>query len=170
MIENNKQVNINYKLRHKDIQGELIESTYDAKPLSFVYGKGNMIPKFEENIASLSEGDHFDFSIKSVDAYGEIKPDAILELDVNIFESNGSIDHEMLKVGNSIPMQDSNGGRMDGIVISVSDTHVKMDFNHPLAGKDLHFEGEVLAITEPVMEMAHEHGEEGCGCGSGCGC
>jgi FKBP-type peptidyl-prolyl cis-trans isomerase SlyD len=79
----------------------------------------------------------------------------------------------MVKIGNMIPMQDSKGQRMDGIVKEVSNDKVKMDFNHPLAGTDLYFEGEILAITEPVVEMAHEHNHsegDGCGCGSGCGC
>lgn len=170
MIENNKQVNLNYVLRHKDAQGELIESTYDAKPLSFIYGQGQMVPKFEEQIGQLGEGDAFKFTVEAQDAYGEINPASVVDVDINAFQSEGSINHDILTIGNSIPMQDSNGGRMNGIVLSVSDTHVNMDFNHPLAGKDLYFEGEILAITEPVMEMAHEHGAGGCGCGSGCGC
>jgi len=174
MITINKQVNLNYILRNNNAEGEMIESTYDSKPLAFVYGQGKMLPKFEENINGLGEGDKFKFTLKPEDAYGMIQEGALIDIPLNTFEANGSIDYNMIKVGNSIPMQDSKGQRMDGIVKEISDSNVKMDFNHPLAGKQLHFEGEVLAITEPTLEMAHEHGHDhggdSCGCGSGCGC
>jgi FKBP-type peptidyl-prolyl cis-trans isomerase SlyD len=173
MVTDNKQINLNYNLRNGSADGKMIESTLDSKPLSFVFGQGKMLPKFEENIAGLHEGDHFQFTIKSADAYGEFQDGAIIDIPLNTFEANGSIDYEMVKIGNMIPMQDSKGQRMDGIVKEVSNDKVKMDFNHPLAGTDLYFEGEILAITEPVVEMAneHNHGEgDGCGCGSGCGC
>ncbi|MCK5857476.1 MAG: FKBP-type peptidyl-prolyl cis-trans isomerase [Bacteroidales bacterium] len=174
MIEINKQVNLNYILRNADLSGDVIESTYDSKPLSFIYGQGKMLPKFEENIGQLNEGDSFSFELNPEEAYGIIQEAAVIEIPLNTFEANGSIDYDMVKVGNSIPMQDSKGQRMNGLVLALTDQSVKMDFNHPLAGKKLHFEGEILAVTEPVMEMAHEHGHEhggdGCGCGSGCGC
>jgi len=174
MVTDNKQININYTLRNGSSEGKMIESTYDSKPISFVYGHGKMLPKFEENIAGLTEGDQFEFTIKSAEAYGELQDGAVIDIPLNVFEANGTVDYEMIKVGNLVPMQDSKGQRMDGIVKEVSDKIVKMDFNHPLAGTDLHFVGEILAITEPVMEMAHEHGHDhggdSCGCGSGCGC
>ena len=173
MVKDNKQINLNYTLRESNTEGKVIESTYDSKPISFVYGQAKMLPKFEENIAGLSEGNYFEFTIKSADAYGDIQEEAIIDIPLNVFETNGSVDYEMIKVGNLVPMQDSKGQRMDGIVKEVNDEFIKMDFNHPLAGIDLHFTGEILAITEAVMELAHEHahgGGEGCGCGSGCGC
>jgi len=172
MIEANKQVNLNYTLHENNIDGKIIESTYDSKPLAFVYGQGKMLPKFEENLTGLKEGDSFSFTLKPEDAYGKIQEAAVIDIPLNTFEANGSIDYEMVKVGNVIPMQDSRGQRMDGLILEVNNDTVKMDFNHPLAGKTLHFSGEILAITEAVPEMAHdhEHGGDSCGCGSGCGC
>jgi len=173
MIALNKQVNLNYILKNNDAEGEVIESTYDSKPLSFVYGQGKMLPKFEESLNGLGEGDKFKFTLKPEDAYGVIQDGALIDIPLNTFEANGSIDYNMIKIGNSIPMQDSKGQRMDGIILEIDDSIVKMDFNHPLAGKQLHFEGEILAITEAVLEQAHEHQHgdgDGCGCGSGCGC
>lgn len=173
MVIENKQINLNYSLRNGSAEGTMIESTLDSKPLSFVFGQGKMLPKFEEHIAGMKEGDNFEFTIKTADAYGETQEGAIIDIPLNTFEANGSIDYEMVKVGNLIPMQDSQGQRMDGLVKEINDETIKMDFNHPLAGTDLHFQGEILAITEPVMELAHEHehgGGDGCGCGSGCGC
>ena len=173
MIAINKQVNLNYILKNNDAEGDVIESTYDSKPLAFVYGQGKMLPKFEENINGLGEGDQFKFTLKPEDAYGMIQEGALIDIPLNTFEANGSIDYNMVKVGNSIPMQDSKGQRMDGTILKIDDSIVKMDFNHPLAGKQLHFEGEILAITDAVIEQAHEHHHgdgDSCGCGSGCGC
>ncbi len=82
----------------------------------------------------------------------------------------------MLAVGNSIPMQDAQGNRLNGIVLELTDENVKMDFNHPLAGEDLHFSGAVLAVREASEDELVEAagcGSDGCepgGCGSGCSC
>ena len=160
MVTDNKQINLNYNLRNGNADGIMIESTLDSKPLSFVFGQGKMLPKFEENIAGLEEGDHFEFTIKSADAYGELKDGAIIDIPLNTFEANGSIDYEMVKVGNMIPMQDSKGQRMDGIVKEIGNDMVKMDFNHPLAGTDLHFEGEIVELrdaTEEEIQHGHVH-------------
>lgn len=174
MITTNKAVKLNYNLRENDHKENLIESTYNTNPLEFVFGTGKMIPMFEQKLEGKSAGDRFAFGIPAHEAYGEINPSAILDLDINIFEYHGKIDFEMLKVGNTIPMSDSNGSRMNGIVKEVNEKQVKMDFNHPLAGKNLYFEGEILEVNDAETVMAHEHGHEhgegGCGCGSGCGC
>jgi FKBP-type peptidyl-prolyl cis-trans isomerase SlyD len=189
MIAENKVVTLNYTLRENSAQGLVLESTYEGKALEFIYGKANMMPSFEENIAGLADGSKFSFSIKSDDAYGEVNPSAVVDLDVNMFKVHDKIDYDVIKVGNSVPMQDSNGNRMDGLVIELTDDKVKMDFNHPLAGKDLFFEGEVIGIRDASEEElshghchseggscgsggghGHSHDDGGCGCGSGCGC
>jgi len=182
MITANKLVKVNYTLRENNSEGEIIESTYNAEPLEFVFGQGRMIPLFEEKLNGLKEGEKFSFVIESDDAYGAFNEQAIIDLDINIFEAHGKIDYEMLTPGNKIPMRDSEGRRMDGLVIEVTDKNVKMDFNHPLAGKDLHFEGEILTIAdaseEDMMSSScgcgsgghkhnHENSEDSCGCGSG---
>ena len=178
----NKSVILHYNLKENDVNGQLIESTYDSRPLDFVFGAGKMIPMFEEMLEGKIEGDKFAFSIPSEQAYGEINENAIMDLDLSIFEYHGKIDYDMLKVGNSIPMRDSRGNRIDGRVLSLDEKSVKMDFNHPLAGKNLFFEGEILSVTElSEEELAHVHSHHhhgdscdsdggGCGCGTGCGC
>lgn len=176
MIATNKSVVLNYNLKENDAQGQLIESTYESNPLEFIFGAGKMIPMFEEMLEGKDAGDKFAFSIPADQAYGELNPAAIMDLDISIFEYHGKIDYEMIKVGNSVPMRDSNGHRVDGVVMEVTDTNVKMDFNHPLAGKNLFFEGEVLSVNDVSeeelahMHQGHNHDDGGCGCGTGCGC
>jgi FKBP-type peptidyl-prolyl cis-trans isomerase SlyD len=182
MITTNKSVVLHYNLKENDSNGQLIESTYSSRPLEFIFGSGKMIPMFEEMLEGKSDGDSFAFSIPAEQAYGEPNANAIMDLELSIFEYHGKIDYDMLKIGNSVPMSDSQGHRIDGVVKEITDSHVKMDFNHPLAGKNLFFQGEILSVSDVSeeelahMHSHHHHGGDscesdgGCGCGTGCGC
>jgi FKBP-type peptidyl-prolyl cis-trans isomerase SlyD len=171
MITTNKSVKLNYQLKEDNAEGRMIESTYESSPLEFVFGAGKMIPMFEEQLEGKAEGDKFAFSIPADQAYGQVNPSAVMNLDLDIFRHEGEVDYNVIKVGNMVPMRDSQGRRMDGLVKEVTETQVSMDFNHPLAGINLYFEGEILSVSDaPVEVHEHHHGEGGCGCGSGCGC
>lgn len=175
-IGRNKFVSLTYQLRLNGAEGEMIEETTKDSPLEFLFGAGRMIEMFEQKLESMKAGDSFNFELKADEAYGQVNKDAIVELPKNIFEVNGAIDEEMLTVGNSIPMQDAQGNRLNGIILEMTDENVKMDFNHPLAGEDLHFSGAVLAVreaTEDELVEAAGCSSDGCdsgGCGSGCSC
>ncbi|MBN2746196.1 MAG: FKBP-type peptidyl-prolyl cis-trans isomerase [Bacteroidales bacterium] len=173
MITVNKSVVLHYNLKEDNSEGQLIESTYTSEPLEFVFGSGKMIPMFEDMLEGKMAGDKFAFSIPVEQAYGEINSAAVMDLDITVFEYHGKVDYEMVRVGNVIPMRDSNGHRIDGKVLEMDETKVKIDFNHPLAGKNLYFEGEVLSVEdyeEHEHHHHHHHDDGGCGCGSGCGC
>ncbi len=162
MITKDKIVSLNYRLFEDSVKGNKVEETYGREPLTFIYGKGMMIPKFEENITNLKANDKFSFTLKPAEAYGEITAEALVDIDKNIFEVDGKIDESLLAIGNAIPMKDSNGGRLDGIVKEVTADKVKMDFNHPMAGKTLYFEGEVVEVRDATAEElshSHVHGE-----------
>lgn len=72
------------------------------------------------------------------EAYGERNEEHVLELSKDMFIVDGKFDEEMIFPGNTVPMMDSNGSRLNGSVLEVKDDIVVMDFNHPLAGEDLH--------------------------------
>lgn len=173
-IERNAFVSLTYQLRLNGAEGELIEETGNDSPLEFVFGAGRMLEMFEQKLEGLQAGDEFNFELKAEDAYGDVNEDAVVELPKNIFEINGAIDEDMLAVGNSVPMQDAQGNRLNGIVLDVTDETVKMDFNHPLAGDDLHFSGSIMAVREASQdELMAAIGGDNCssgGCGSGCSC
>lgn len=175
-IDRNKFVSLSYELRINGEEGELIEKTEAESPLEFVFGAGKMIEMFENKIEGLAAGDNFAFELKADEAYGDVNPDAVVDLPKNIFEVDGTIADGLLTVGNNIPMMDAHGHRMNGIVLEVTDENVKMDFNHPLAGDDLFFTGSVLSVRDASdAELADAVGcGDGCddgGCSSGgCGC
>jgi FKBP-type peptidyl-prolyl cis-trans isomerase SlyD len=171
-ITANKAVAAEYELYvDGETEGELelMEKATADQPLNFVYGVGMMLPKFEENLFGLAAGDKFDFTINTEDAYGEYDDESVIDLDRAIFEIDGKIDEEVIFEGNVVPLMDSEGHRVNAQVVSINDTHVKVDLNHPLAGETLHFKGSVLEVREASdKELAALLG--GGGCGSGCGC
>lgn len=153
-----------YTLTEVDESGSMIQEVEKEKPFVFIYGSGFLLPKFEENIAGLEPGAKYAFALASDVAYGPQREDAFMDLDVSIFEIDGKIDENILHVGNDIPMQNDEGHTLMGKVIEISDDKVKMDFNHPLAGIDLFFKGEILDVREATseeMEHGHVHGPEG---------
>lgn len=167
-IAKDKMVSVTYNLRLDGKDGEIFETAEKTNPLVFLCGAGMMLPAFENVLMDKKAGDSFEIFIPAIDGYGEENEDAIVDLPKNIFQVNGKFDEELITPGNSVPMMSSNGQRMEGLVISVEDETVKMDFNHPLAGEDLHFTGEILEVrdaTEEELKSAYSAG----GCGGGCG-
>lgn len=167
-VAKNKVVSLVYELRVDGKEGEIVEKLNDSNPLTFIYGTGNLLPKFESNISGLKVGDAFDFVLKSDEAYGASSDDAVVDVPKEVFVVDGNFDSEMVKEGNAIPMLDGDGNRLNGIVLNVSDSTVKMDFNHPLADEDLFFAGTVVDIREATEEeLSHGHIHHACGCGNG---
>jgi FKBP-type peptidyl-prolyl cis-trans isomerase SlyD len=104
-------------------------------------------------------GEGFDFIIAAASGYGEYDADKLAEIPIEAFQGpDGSIDEEMVQPGNELPMVDSDGNRLLGIVDEVTPEFVRMDFNHPLAGSDLHFTGIILNVREASQdEISHGH-------------
>ncbi len=167
-IAENKVVSIIYQLRKDDHHGDVVEELTREKPLTFLFGRGNLLPKFEENLAGLNEGDPFQFSLTSDEAYGPVEENAIVDVPIDVFRIEGELDHNLLKTGNTIPMLDREGNRLNGIVREIGEEAVVMDFNHPMAGTNLYFSGEVTEIrdaSEDELEHGHIHSHESCeGC------
>ncbi|MDR1197881.1 MAG: FKBP-type peptidyl-prolyl cis-trans isomerase [Prevotellaceae bacterium] len=152
-IENNKSIALAYVLK---VEGEVIETVSKEEPMCVIFGHGYLLPKFEENIKGKKVGDAFDFELKAADAYGEIDDDAFVELPKSLFEVDGNIDENLFTVGNVIPMRDSHGNRLNGTVDSASDAAIVMNFNHPLAGCNLDFTGEVVDVHDMTPEELEE--------------
>ncbi len=177
-IENNTFVEVEYELFVNGENGELelMERATPADPLSFIYGVGMMLPKFEQNLLGLKAEETFDFVIGHDEAYGEYDDEAVIELERAIFEIDGKLDEEMVFEGNIVPLMDSEGNRLQAQVVSVTDTHVTVDLNHPLAGETLYFKGKVLSVREATSDELNAlfggcsgcHGHED-GCGGHCG-
>lgn len=173
-VTEDKVISLIYELRRDNKDGELVEALTEENPLTFLYGSGNLLSKFENNILGLGEGDKFNFTLSSDDAYGSLEDNAIVNIPLVAFEVDGKVDYNLVKTGSSIPMVDSEGRRLTGIIKSIGDDSVKMDFNHPMAGATLHFSGKITSIREASPDEithGHIHTPKGChGCDHGsCG-
>jgi FKBP-type peptidyl-prolyl cis-trans isomerase SlyD len=118
-----------------------------------------MIPKFEENLSTLSTGDTYDFRIAAAEGYGEFDEEAVANLPKEMFQGT-----EIPQIGEVLPLQDNNGNRFQGQVVSVTEDSVIVDLNHPMAGQELHFKGEILNVrpaTPEELSHGHAHGPDG---------
>lgn len=160
--EKNKVVTVNYTLSTFEQEGmpeTTVEETNAEHPFVFLYGSGDLLEDFESALANKVKGDKFDFGIAYERGYGPVHVDHIVNVPLEAFkDKEGNIDDEMVYVGNVLPMQDHEGNHLQGLVSEITDVHVKMDFNHPLAGKNLHFIGEILDIRPASLEeLSHGH-------------
>lgn len=160
-IAKDKVISVSYELRTSE-NGEIVEKTQEENPLTFLFGHGNMLPKFESNLEGLKQGDKFEFKLDSQDAYGKYNPKAVIDVPKSAFEVEGKVDEKLLQLGATVPMMDNNGNRFNGIVKEILDEKVKMDFNHPMADQNLFFNGEILEIREASEnELKHGHVHQG---------
>jgi len=160
-IESQHVVSLTYDLyvNQEDGTEALVESATQEQPLTFLYGAGQMLPKFEEHLSTLSTGDNFDFQLSAEDAYGEYNDEAVANLPKDMFEGN-----DMPEVGSILPLQDNEGNRFQGQVVSVVEDSVIVDLNHPMAGQQLHFKGEIINVRPANAEElshGHAHGADG---------
>lgn len=175
----NKYITVAYRLyTMENGEKELFEEAKAEHPFQFISGLGTTLEDFETQVSDLAKGDKFEFTIVADRAYGAYDEQHVIELPKHIFEIDGKFDNEHIKEGNIVPLMTSDGQRVNASVVEIKPDVVVVDLNHPLAGADLIFEGEVIenrpATNEEIQELVKMMSGEGCGCGcdscgSGCG-
>lgn len=159
----NAAVSLVFELHIDDADGELVEKIDPKKPFEFIFGAGQLLGSFEKNIEGLESSKDFEFKLSSEDAYGTINKEAIIDLPREVFSEDGK-ESKDLKEGNIIHMMDKEENELEGKVIKISKDSVNMDFNHPMAGKNLYFKGTVISVrdaTREEIEHGHVHGPGG---------
>jgi FKBP-type peptidyl-prolyl cis-trans isomerase SlyD len=164
-IEDNKVVGIEYTVKDA-ATGEVVDSNVGGAPLEFITGKNQIIPGLEKKIKEMSLGEEADVLVKAEEAYGPRNEEAIQKLPKEQFEGIE------LQKGMTLYGQGENGETVQVSVVDFDDKEVTIDFNHPLAGKDLMFSVKVVsqrdATAEEVMTgqvQKDEHCDDGsCGC------
>jgi len=153
-------VSLTYDLYiNQDGSEQLVESTTLEQPLTFLYGAGQMLPKFEENLSTLSTGDAYDFKLAAEDAYGQYEDDAVANLPKEMFAGQ-----DLPEIGAVLPLQDNNGNHFQGQVVSIAEDAIVVDLNHPMAGQELHFKGKIVNVrpaTTEELSHGHAHGPDG---------
>ncbi len=163
----NSVVGIEYEVKEAGTT-EVVDSNKGTnQPLEFITGKGHIIPGLEKALEGMASGESGDIMVSAVDAYGEYSEDAIQILPIEQFEG------VELKEGLTLYGQGDQGQTVQVTVKSFDDKEVNVDFNHPLAGKDLMFSVTVLSVrgaTDDEISSGqiggHSHDDGGC-CGGG---
>ncbi|MDE5924611.1 MAG: FKBP-type peptidyl-prolyl cis-trans isomerase [Muribaculaceae bacterium] len=171
-----KYVKYAYKL-YNEPDGELLFEAKADAPDEMVYGISHeVVPGLIAALKDLAAGDKFSVTLPPEAAFGERYDDNVVTLEKEIFERDGKLAEEV-KVGAELPMMTAEGFRILGRVIAIDDASVKMDFNHPFAGKTVKYDGEVIEVRDATPEELQPVGGCGCGhcgshgdCGDGCDC
>ncbi len=163
----NKVVSIEYELKDAKT-GEILDSNIGKEPLVYISGKGQIIPGLESKVNELSVGDKADITVLAKDGYGDVNPEAVQSLPKEQF-AGIELSEGMVLYG-----QGEEGETVQVTVQSFNDESVNVDFNHPLAGKDLLFSVSLLELRDATESEISSGvvggGEDSCGCGTGCGC
>ena len=169
IISNEKFATFTYTLFENSTEGKVIENVTAENPMAVVFGKGSLIPFFEQKLMGKVAGEDFEIKVPSSDAFGDVNPKAVYELSKETFRVDGEIDESLFTVGNKLPMRDRSGNVLDGYVKAADETTVTVDFNHPLAGTDIVFKGNIIDVREATYDELNPPSHGGCGCGSGDG-
>lgn len=157
-VGENKVVSMTYTLREESPTGQMIQKVTEDRPFVYLFGIGGLLPSFKAKLEGLNAGDDFSFVLQKDQAYGLPSDENIIKLDKKVFEIDGVFDDSVIKVGEIIPMEDEQGYPLSGKILEVGDDGILVDFNHPLAGLDLYFEGKILEVRDATSEeMAHGH-------------
>ena len=152
-ISDNKVASIHYTL--KNDQGETIDSSQGAEPLTYLQGFGNIIPGLEQALVGKAGGDSLEVTVAPEDGYGPIQQELVQEVPRDAFDGVESI-----SVGMRFEAQTASGP-ISVVVTAVEGDKVTVDGNHPLAGQTLHFAVEVVEVreaTDEELQHGHIHG------------
>lgn len=162
-IEKHHVVSITYVLKEKD-KDAVIEQVEEKDPFVFLFGAGSLLEKFEANLSGKAKGEEFDFVLLAAEAYGNPEAEAIVDVPIEVFMQDGKLMEDLVVPGRQVRLVDQQGNPLSGIVLERGMEKIKVDFNHPMAGKDLHFKGRVMDVrkaTEEEIAHGHVHGPGG---------
>lgn len=139
-IGENSKVTLHFALALEN--GDLIDSTFDNDPAVFTMGDGSLLPGFEKCLQGLQVGDKQAFVIPQQDGFGARNPQ-----NIQTMKRSGFADDMELAEGLIVSFADSSGGELPGVIASFDDEQVVVDFNHPLAGRDVTFTVEIVDVN-----------------------
>jgi len=141
------------------VDGEIVDSSEDDGPIEFLHGYGNIIPGLEAHLGGLGIGESLQVTVAAKDAYGEFDPEQVVDVPLDEFPEEICVEP-----GVELEMKDQDGDMLFARIVSVGKSRAKLDFNHPLAGKELTFDVTIVALRLPTpeeLEHGHVHGSQG---------
>lgn len=137
MIEKGSKVKFHFTLK---VDGNVVQSTEGEEPLSYVQGSGELLPAIEEGLAGMSEGESKQLELSPEQAYGPRNPEAVKSVEKSAFAQSDDIE-----VGSRV-RGEAGGAPFEATITEVGNEKVKLDFNHPLAGRTLQFDVTVVGV------------------------
>ncbi len=139
IIDSQSRITLHFELAMED--GSVVDSTFDRSPATFTYGDGSLLPGVEKKLLGMQAGEKKDFELKPEDAFGQPNPVNIQHFKRDQFGADMELNEGMV-----ISFADAQRAELPGVVQSVSEDDVIVNFNHPLAGRTLRFTAEILNV------------------------
>lgn len=158
-----------------EVEGKIVDQATKELPFDYIQGTHMLIPMLEAEIEGKEEGDRFECVVPPEEGYGEYSLHLVFDIPKSSFMMDGKLREDLLQVGKYIPMLNQRGEVCNGMIVEIKEEQVTMDFNPPMAGKTMHFTGEIISVREATEKELTEglHGEYlpqegGCHCGGHC--
>lgn len=148
------RVTLHFSLALAD--GTLIDSNFDKAPATFVMGDGSLLPGFEEALLGLSNGEKLDVLLSQEKSFGAVNADNVQVLPRRKFAALLANSTDPVVEGTVLSFADAGGFEIPGVVKSIDEDTLVVDFNHPLAGREIRFNAHILAVIPhgvQVMEI-----------------
>lgn len=149
-VDDGHVVSIHYTLR---VDGEVVDSSQDSEPLMFIQGMGHIIPGLEHELYDMQIGESRQVSVAPKDGYGDVDAEAFMDVPRDSFPAEIP-----MEVGTQLELKDKSGQPAHARIDAVTDDNVRLNMNHPLAGKQLEFEVTIHALRAATdEEVSHGH-------------
>jgi FKBP-type peptidyl-prolyl cis-trans isomerase SlyD len=154
-VDDGQVVSMHYTLH---VDGQVVDSSDGKEPLQFIQGMGHIIHGLEHELYDMEIGEKKDVVVAPKDGYGETDPEAFMDVPRESFPPNVP-----LAIGTELELRDQNDHPVFARIDEVNDKNIRLNMNHPLAGKELHFSVQIAALrpaSDEEVSHGHVHGEE----------
>jgi FKBP-type peptidyl-prolyl cis-trans isomerase SlyD len=154
-VDDGKVVSMHYTLH---VDGQVVDSSEGGEPLQFIQGMGHIIPGLEQQLYNMQVGDSKNITVPPKEGYGETDETAFMDVPREAFPAEVPLDK-----GTELELRDQAGHPVYARVDDVTDQNVRLNMNHPLAGKELNFDvkiADVREATDEEVSHGHVHGDE----------
>jgi FKBP-type peptidyl-prolyl cis-trans isomerase SlyD len=153
-VKDDKVVSLEYTLK---VDGDVVDSSEEREPITFIQGQGQIIPGLESQLYGMSIGESKNVVVSPTQGYGDLDNEAYAEVPRREFPPNIP-----LEKGVALAMQDESGETVHAYIDEVKKDTIRLNFNHPLAGKELHFSVTVTDLRDATTEeLEHGHVHDG---------
>ncbi len=153
-VDDGKVVSMHYTLQ---VDGKVVDSSEGGEPLQFIQGMGHIIPGLEHELYDMKVGQSKNVTVQPKDGYGETDENAFMDVPREAFPKNVP-----LEKGTELELRDQSGHPVYARIDQVSDKNIRLDMNHPLAGKELHFDVTIASVRPATdEEVSHGHVHNG---------